>query len=93
MNPQFLQAISSELPPTVAPCSWLTAYEGSTDYGPLRGWLEEQCIVYVLAVARPSGRRADVLAPAGTWYRPSRGSAADLCPSLGVIYILPASET
>jgi hypothetical protein len=52
MNPQFLQAISSELPPTGAPFSSLTADEGPTDNGPLRGWLEEQGIAYVLTVAR-----------------------------------------
>ena len=65
------------------PFSWVTADEAYGDNGPLRAFLEEEDIPYVLAVARdhmtatPTGpRRADVLAAAGAWHRLSCGNEA-----------------
>jgi SRSO17 transposase len=65
------------------PFSWVTADEAYGDNGPLRAFLEEEVIPYVLAVARdhliatPTGpRRADVLAAAGAWQRISCGNGA-----------------
>ncbi|TVZ04741.1 hypothetical protein EAS64_08755 [Trebonia kvetii] len=65
------------------PFSWVTADETYGDNGPLRAFLEEEGISYVLAVARdhavatPTGpRRADILAAAGAWHRLSCGNGA-----------------
>jgi SRSO17 transposase len=65
------------------PFGWVTADEAYGDNGPLRAFLEEQGLAYVLAVARdhvvatPAGRRrADILAGAGAWQRLSCGNGA-----------------
>jgi SRSO17 transposase len=65
------------------PFRWVTADEAYGDNGPLRAFLEEEGVPYVLAVARdhlvdtPTGpRRADILAAAGAWHRLSCGNGA-----------------
>jgi SRSO17 transposase len=82
-KPQLLQTMIERAIAAGIPFRWVTADEAYGDNGPLRGWLEEQEIAYVLAVARdtlvatPAGpRRADVLAGAGAWHRLSCGNGA-----------------
>ena len=69
------------------PFAWVAADEAYGDNGPLRTWLEQQHIAYVLAVARdhrvPAGAgrtvRADELAarlPRRAWQRLSAGDGA-----------------
>ena len=68
------------------PFDWVTADEAYGDNGPLRAFLEEQQVSYVLAVScdhvvtTPAGRRrADALAvtlPKGAWQRLSCGDGA-----------------
>ena len=69
------------------PFAWVAADEAYGDNGPLRTWLEQQHIAYVLAVARdhrvPAGIgrtvRADELAarlPRRAWQRLSAGDGA-----------------
>jgi SRSO17 transposase len=68
------------------PFGWVTADEAYGDNGPLRGYLEEQGIAYVLAVAcahvlatRAGRHRADALAaklPKRAWQRLSCGDGA-----------------
>ena len=69
------------------PFAWVAADEAYGDNGPLRTWLEQQHIAYVLAVARdhrvPAGAgrtvRADELAarlPSRAWQRLSAGDGA-----------------
>jgi SRSO17 transposase len=68
------------------PFRWVTADEAYGDNGPLRAFLEDQGIAYVLAIARDDvigtaagRRRADALAmtlPKGAWHRLSCGNGA-----------------
>ncbi len=82
-KPQLLKAMIERAVAAGVPCSWVTADEAYGGNGPLRAFLEEEEIPYVLAVARdhlvatPTGpRRADVLAAAGAWHRLSCGNGA-----------------
>jgi SRSO17 transposase len=82
-KPQLLRLMIERAIAAGIPFRWVTADEAYGDNGPLRGWLEERQIPYVLAVARdtlvatPTGpRRADVLAAAGAWHRLSCGNGA-----------------
>jgi SRSO17 transposase len=70
-KPQLLQAMIERAIAAGTPFGWVTADEAYGDNGPLRAWLEEQQVSYVLAVSRdhvittPAGRRrADALAGA-----------------------------
>jgi SRSO17 transposase len=82
-KPQLLQAMIERAVAAGVPFSWVTADEAYGDNGPLRAFLEEEKLPYVLAVARdhvvatPAGpRRADVLAGAGVWHRLNCGNGA-----------------
>jgi SRSO17 transposase len=85
-KPQLLQAMIGRAVSAGIPFSWVTADEAYGDNGPLRGFLEESGISYVLAVSRdhvittPAGRRrADTLPaglPEGAWQRISCGDGA-----------------
>ena len=82
-KPQLLQAMIERAITAGIPFHWVTAYG---DNGPLRAFLEEQQVSYVLAVScdhvvtAPAGRRrADALAvklPKGAWQRLSCGDGA-----------------
>ena len=68
-KPQLLPAMIERAVAAGLPFAWFTADEAYGDNGPLRAFLEEQRIAYVLAVAcdhlvpRPrAARRADTLA-------------------------------
>ena len=85
-KPQLLQAMIERAITAGIPFDWVTADEAYGDNGPLRAFLEEQQVSYVLAVSRdyvvttPAGRRrADALAvklPKGAWQRLSCGDGA-----------------
>lgn len=85
-KPQLLQLMIGRAVAAGIPFGWVTADEAYGDNGPLRGYLEEQGIAYVLAVAcahvlaTPAGRhRADALAaklPKRAWQRLSCGDGA-----------------
>ena len=85
-KPQLLQAMIERAIAAGVPFGWVTADEAYGDNGPLRAWLEEQKVSYVLALSRdhiittPAGRRrADLPAdslPKGTWQRLSCGDGA-----------------
>jgi SRSO17 transposase len=85
-KPQLLQLMIERAVAAGIPFGWVTADEAYGDNGPLRGYLEEQGIAYVLAVAcahvlpTPAGRhRADALAarlPKRAWQRMSCGDGA-----------------
>jgi SRSO17 transposase len=85
-KPQLLRLMIERATAAGIPFGWVTADEAYGDNGPLRRFLEEQQIAYVLAVARdhviatPAGRRrADALAgklPKGAWQRLSCGDGA-----------------
>jgi SRSO17 transposase len=85
-KPQLLQAMIERALAAGIPFGWVTADEAYGDNGPLRAFLEEQRVSYVLAVARdhvvatPAGRRrADALAgklPKRSWQRLSCGEGA-----------------
>jgi SRSO17 transposase len=85
-KPQLLQVMIERAIAAGIPFRWVAADEAYGDNGPLRAFLEEQQVSYVLAVSRdhvittPAGRRrADVLAgklPKGSWQRLSCGNGA-----------------
>jgi SRSO17 transposase len=82
-KPQLLRLMIERAAAAGIPFRWVTADEAYGDNGPLREFLEQEGIAYVLAVARdhlvatPTGpRRADILAAAGTWHRVSGGNGA-----------------
>ena len=78
-KPQLLELMIKRAVGAGIPFAWITADEAYGDNGPLRAFLEEQQLSYVLAVARdhvittPAGRRrADALAlklPKRAWQR------------------------
>src|SRR3954468_25000378 len=85
-KPQLLRLMIERAIAAGIPFGWVTADEAYGDNGPLRAFLEEQQVSYVLAVSRdhvittPAGRRrADALAvtlPGGAWQRVSCGDGA-----------------
>ena len=85
-KPQLLQLMIDRAVTAGIPFGWVTADEAYGDNGPLRAYLEERGIAYVLAVAcahvlaTPAGRhRADALAarlPKRAWQRLSCGDGA-----------------
>jgi SRSO17 transposase len=85
-KPQLLRVMIERAVAAGIPFRWVTADEAYGDNGPLRAFLEEQGIAYVLAVSRdhvitaPAGRRrADALAavlPKAAWQRISCGNGA-----------------
>jgi SRSO17 transposase len=85
-KPQLLQSMIERAIAARIPFGWVTADEAYGDNGPLRAFLEEQGLAYVLAVSRdhvittPAGRRrADSLAgklPKRAWQRVSCGDGA-----------------
>jgi SRSO17 transposase len=85
-KPQLLQAMIERAAGAGIPFGWVTADEAYGDNGPLRKFLEERRLAYVLAVSRDhvittaaGGRRADALAarlPRGAWQRLSCGPGA-----------------
>jgi SRSO17 transposase len=82
-KPQLLRLMIERAVSAGIPFSWVTADEAYGDNGPLRTFLEQEGIAYVLAVARdhlvatPTGpRRADTLAAAGAWHQVSGGNGA-----------------
>ena len=85
-KPQLLRAMIERAIRAGIPFGWVTADEAYGDNGPLRAWLEEQRVSYVVAVSRdhiiitPAGRRrADDLSgklPKGAWQRLSCGKGA-----------------
>ena len=85
-KPQLLRLMIERAVAAGIPFRWVTADEAYGDNGPLRAFLEEQGLAYVLAVARdhvittPAGRRrANALAvtlPKGAWQRISCGDGA-----------------
>jgi SRSO17 transposase len=85
-KPQLLRAMIERAIAADIPFGWVTADEAYGDNGPLRAFLEEQKVSYVLAVSRDhvtatsAGRhRADALAgrvPKGAWQRLSCGDGA-----------------
>ncbi|WP_453832668.1 IS701 family transposase [Streptosporangium saharense] len=85
-KPQLLQAMINRAIAAAVPFAWVTADEAYGDNGPLRRFLEEQQLSYVLAVARHHqittrvGKvRADALAarlPKSAWQRHSCGPGA-----------------
>ena len=83
-KPQLARAMIKRAAAAGIPFAWFTADEAYGDNGPLREWLEESGIAYVVAVARdhrvPAGAgrviRADTLAakiPPAAWQRVSCG--------------------
>jgi len=85
-KPQLLRLMIERAVAAGIPFGWVTADEAYGDNGPLRAFLEQERIGYVLAVARdhvittPAGRRrADALAgklPKRAWQRLSCGDGA-----------------
>ena len=86
-KPQLARRMIERAVTAAVPFSWVAGDEVYGDNGPLRGWLEEQRIAYVLAVAchhRVPGRagralRADELAarlPEKAWQRLPAGEGA-----------------
>ena len=85
-KPQLLRLMIERAVAAGVPFGWVTADEAYGDNGPLRAFLEQERIGYVLAVARdhvittPAGRRrADALAgrlPKRAWQRLSCGDGA-----------------
>jgi SRSO17 transposase len=85
-KPQLLELMIGRAVAAGVPFGWVTADEAYGDNGPLRAYLEEHQVAYVLAVARAhvlataAGRqRADVLAsclPKRAWQRLSCGDGA-----------------
>jgi SRSO17 transposase len=85
-KPQLLRLMIERAIAAGIPFGWVTADEACGDNGPLRAFLEEQQVSYVLAVSRdhvtavPAGRhRADALAgmlPERAWQRLSCGEGA-----------------
>jgi SRSO17 transposase len=85
-KPQLLRLMIERAVAAGIPFAWVTADKAYGDNTPLRAFLEERGLAYVLAVARdhvittPAGRRrADVLAaalPKGAWQRISCGNGA-----------------
>jgi SRSO17 transposase len=85
-KPQLLQVMIERAIEAGVPFGWVTADEAYGDNGPLRAFLEEQQLGYVMAVSRDhvittaaGRRRADALAaglPAGAWRRISCGNGA-----------------
>jgi SRSO17 transposase len=85
-KPQLLRLMIERAVAAGVPFGWVTADEAYGDNGPLRAFLEQERIGYVLAVARdhvittPAGRRrADTLAgrlPKRAWQRLSCGDGA-----------------
>jgi SRSO17 transposase len=85
-KPQLLQAMIERAIAAGIPFRWVTADEAYGDNGPLRAWLEEQQVSYVLAVSRDhlittgaGRRRADHLTgklPKRAWQRLSCGNGA-----------------
>jgi SRSO17 transposase len=85
-KPQLLQAMIERAITAGVPFGWVTADEAYGDNGPLRAFLEQQHVAYVLAVSRDhviataAGRfRADVPAaalPRKAWQRLSCGNGA-----------------
>lgn len=85
-KPQLLQAMIERTLAAGVPFGWVTADEAYGDNGPLRHFLEERQIGYVLAVSRAhqistgAGKvRADVMAarvPRSGWQRLSCGAGA-----------------
>jgi SRSO17 transposase len=85
-KPQLLQAMIERTLAAGMPFGWVTADEAYGDNGPLRRFLEDQQISYVLAVSRShqittavSKVRADVMAgkvPKSGWQRLSCGAGA-----------------
>jgi SRSO17 transposase len=85
-KPQLLRLMIERAAAAGIPFGWVTADEAYGDNGPLRAFLEEQGLPYVLAVSRdhvitaPAGRRrADALAgkiPKRAWQRLSCGDGA-----------------
>ena len=85
-KPQLLKAMIERAIAAGVPFSWVTADEAYGDNGPLRSYLEEQRLGYVLAVSRDhvittaaGRRRADEMAaalPKTAWQRLSCGNGA-----------------
>jgi SRSO17 transposase len=85
-KPQLLQEMIERAIAAGIPFGWVTADEAYGDNGPLRAFLEEEKVSYVLAVSRDhviatgaGRRRADDLAgklPRGAWQRLSCGGGA-----------------
>ena len=86
-KPQLASLMIERAVSARVPFAWVAADEAYEDNGPLRTWLEQQHIAYVLAVARdhrvPAGAgrtvRADELAarlPRRAWQRLSAGDGA-----------------
>src|SRR5580700_5714244 len=85
-KPQLLRLMIERAVAAEIPFGWVTADEACGDNGPLRAFLEEQQVSYVLAVScdhvitTPAGRRrADALAgklPKRAWQRISCGDGA-----------------
>ena len=85
-KPQLLRLMIERAVAAEIPFGWVTADEAYGDNGPLRAFLEEQQVSYVLAVScdhvitTPAGRRrADALAdklPKRAWQRISCGDGA-----------------
>ena len=86
-KPQLARLMIERAVSARVPFAWVAADEAYGDNGPLRTWLEQQHIAYVLAVARdhrvPAGAgrtvRADELAarlPRRAWQRLSAGDGA-----------------
>ena len=86
-KPQLARLMIERAVSARVPFAWVAADEAYGDNGPLRTWLEQQHIAYVLAVARdhrvPAGAgrtvRADALAarlPRRAWQRLSAGDGA-----------------
>jgi SRSO17 transposase len=85
-KPQLLRLMIERAAAAEIPFGWVTADEAYGDNGPLRAFLEEQQVSYVLAVScdhvitTPAGRRrADALAdklPKRAWQRISCGDGA-----------------
>lgn len=85
-KPQLLKVMIERAIAAGVPFSWVTADEAYGDNGPLRSYLEEQQLGYVLAVSRDhvittaaGRRRADEMAaalPKTAWQRLSCGNGA-----------------
>jgi SRSO17 transposase len=86
-KPQLAQRMIARTVAAQVPFSWVSGDEVYGDNGPLRTWLEDQQIRYVMAVSRahqiPAGAghtiRADALAarlPKQAWQRHSAGNGA-----------------
>jgi SRSO17 transposase len=85
-KPQLLRAMIERAIAAGVPFGWVAADEAYGDNGPLRAFLEQEKVSYVLAVSRdhvitvPAGRRrADEMAgklPKGAWQRLACGNGA-----------------